>query len=257
MQTFHQVLVTGGCSGIGLAITELLAEQGYRVIMAAHLADEIERESVRLQASGYGVEGVCVDLTRPEQADGLWERLEASYGPIDVLVNNAGIGYNADLLDSDLARIRAVFDVNYFAPLALCQQALRSMATRKRGHIVNLTSASARRAVAKMSGYAASKAALHALTQTLRLEAAPLGVRVSEVLPISVATPFFERSGYRPKGLVQQPRHVARCVLRCLDENLAELCTHRPTAWGFVLDTLAPNWVAPVLAWINRRRGVS
>ena len=257
MQTFQQVLVTGGCSGIGLAITEALLERGLKVIMVAHLADELEAQASRLQKVGHAVQGVLVDLSRKQDLQGLWNRLEAAHGPIDVLVNNAGIGYNADLLDSDLARIRAVFEINYFAPLDLCQQALRSMAGRRRGHIVNLTSASARRGLAKMSGYAASKAALHALTQTLRLEAAPLGVGVSEVLPISVATSFFERHGYRPQGLVQQPQHVARCVLRCLDENLAELCTHRPTAWGFVLDALAPNQVARLLSWINRRRGPS
>jgi short-subunit dehydrogenase len=109
-----------------------------------------------------------------------------------------------------------------------------------------------------MSGYASSKGALHIFSQTLRLEAAPLGIRVSEVLPISVATPFFGRSEsapgvtYRPKGIVQTPEHVARCVLACLDKNYAELCTHSPTAWGFALQAMAPNWTARLLSLLNR-----
>ena len=259
LQDFQRALITGGSSGIGLAIVEALAAQDLETIILSNSREDLDREETRLRGLGRKVQGLYLELDHKESVCGLWSRLEEQYGPIDLLVNNAGIGYHATLQESDLEKIRQVFEVNFFAPMALCQQALGAMGGRKRGHIVNISSASARRGLANMSGYASSKGALHVFTQTLRLEAAALGVRVSEVLPISVATPFFARSetarglGYRPKGVVQTPEHVAQAVLACLRGNIPELCTHSPTAWGFVLDSLAPNWVARILGWWDRR----
>lgn len=175
-------------------------------------------------------------------------------GPLDLLVNNAGIGYHSDLLSADLQRIRQLFEVNFFAVVALSQAALAHMAPRGRGHILNVSSASARRSLARMTAYGSSKGAVHSFCQSLRMEAAAYGVGVSEVLPISVITPFFAAAGYRPQGKTQTPDDVARMIIRCVEKNLPELCTDRLTGWGFVLDALAPNLVARALTWWERRQ---
>ncbi len=213
----------------------------------------VPSELATVVSLGEAAHGWEVDLAR-----GVGEvipRFEAEVGPLDILVNNAGIGYHTTLLEADLERFRHLFEVNFFAAVALSQAALRVMAPRGRGHILNVTSAGARRALGRMTAYGASKAALHGFTQSLRMEAAACGVVVSEVLPISVRTPFFAAAGYQPKGKVQTPEDVAACVVRCLEREILELCTDRATGWSFVLDALAPNLVARVLSWWEARSG--
>jgi short-subunit dehydrogenase len=236
-------LITGASSGIGLSTARRLAQRGHQILLLS------ENEPELLQVSpGLGIPVLC-DLGRPEQLQGLWAGLEENYGPIEILINNAGIGCQADVLDTDMARFRQVMEINYFAPVELCRQALAAMAGRGQGKILNVTSAAARRSLARIGAYGASKAALHAFTQTLRLEAAAQGVTVGEVLPISVRTPFFARAGYRPRGLTQSPEQVAEHILGCLDRGQAERTTHWPTALGFALEALFPNWVA---GWLQR-----
>ena len=254
-------LITGASSGIGLAIAEKCLPRHSRVLLLSFDGPELEAACSRLGPRAHPV--VC-DLAFPQQVEGLIERLEAEHGPLELLVNNAGIGHHGEVVDLSDEVLRRLMEVNFFAPLSLCRQALRGMSTRRRGAIVNVTSASARRPLARMGAYGSSKAALHGFTQVLRLEAAPHGITVSEVLPISVATPFFERStntssqGYRPRGLVQTPAFVADCVLRCVDRGTAEMVTHAPTGWALALDGLFPNLVARLLRFIesnsNRNR---
>ena len=234
-------LITGASSGIGLSTARRLALKGHQVL----LLSENEPELLQV-ASGLGVPVLC-DLSRPEQVDGLWCRLEEAHGPIQILINNAGIGCQAEVLRTDMDRFRLVMEINYFAAVSLCRQALKAMASRGGGNILNVTSASARRSLARIGAYGASKAALHGFTQTLRLEAAPFGVKVSEVLPISVRTPFFAKAGYKPKGITQSSDSVAEQIVKCLERGQAERTTHWPTALGFALDALFPNWVARLL----------
>src|SRR5262249_40429972 len=131
------------------------------------------------------------DLSQPAEVVGLFERVEEQVGPVDILINNAGIGLQATVLQAEPADLRRLFEVNFFAVATLCRDSLRRMAARGNGHILNVSSAAARRGLPRMSAYAASKHALHGFTQSLRQEAYLLGVLVSEVLPISVRTPFF------------------------------------------------------------------
>lgn len=248
-------LVTGASSGIGLCIAQSLMRRGQRVLLLSY--DEAELDQVT--ASQPLAIPVLCDLSRPEQVEGLWDRLESQHGPLEALINNAGIGHQGEVLNTPMERFRLLMEVNYFAPVSLCRQALTAMSRRGQGKILNLTSASARRALARMSGYASSKAALHGFTQALRLEAAPLGIAVSEVLPISVATPFFERAGnssdrsYRPRGVCQTPQAVADLVLDCLDRGTPEVVSHLPTALGFVVDALFPNLVHRLLARLEQK----
>jgi uncharacterized protein len=135
------------------------------------------------------------------------------------------------------------------------------MNARGRGHIINVTSAAARRGLPAMGGYAATKGALHGFTQSLRLEARRHGVAVTEVLPISTRTGFFaaatNRAGhpYRPHGLVQTPQYVAERIMGCIRRPVAELHTMPLLRSIFGLEALAPNLVERVATWHYRTRG--
>ena len=244
-------LITGASSGIGLSTARRMAQRGHQVLLLSY--DEAELQHACASIGPLAVAVLC-DLSRAVEVDGLWDRLEEHHGPIEFLINNAGIGYQGPVVDTETDSFRRIMEVNYFAAVNLCQQAVRAMKVRGRGHILNLTSASARRSLAGIGAYGASKAALHALTQSLRMEASVYGVTVSEVLPISVRTPFFERANYQPRGLTQTPEYVAQVILRCLDRNIPEQTTHWPTALGFGLDALMPNWIARLMNWWHRRR---
>lgn len=243
-------LVTGASSGIGLSTARRLAQRGHQVLLLSYDETELLQACASLGPQALPI--LC-DLSVPAQVEGLWLRLEESHGPIQILINNAGVGLHAEVVDTEPEAMRRLFEVNFFAPASLCRQAMLAMSARGSGHILNLTSAAARRSLPCIGAYGASKAALHGLTQSLRLEAAGTGVSVSEVLPISVTTPFFARAGYRPRGLTQTPEQVAEQILLCLDQGQAERTTHWPTAFGFVLDALFPNWVAALLARRYRR----
>ena len=247
-------LITGASSGIGLALARKCLKRYSRVLLLSFDQPELEQACAAL---GPAAHPVLCDLSQAPEVAGLLARLEAEHGPLDLLVNNAGIGHHGEIIDLSDQLLRRVMEVNFFAPVSLCRQALTLMAARRKGHIVNLTSASARRPLARMGAYGSSKAALHGFTQVLRLEAAQHGVHVSEVLPISVATPFFQRAtntssqSYRARGLVQTPEQVADCVLSCIDRGIAERVTHIPTGWALALDGLFPNAVAWLLRIIE------
>ena len=256
----QSVLVTGASSGIGLATANRFSHMGLRVFLVSEAEADLQSAVAAIRARGGVAEHRVVDLAQPSRLENLLPDIEQNWGPLDVLVNCAGVGYHSDVLDFHSPILRNLFEINFFALVELSRQALQVMGPRGRGHIVNVTSASARCSLAKMGAYGASKAAAHAFTQSLRIEAASLGVGVSEVLPISVRTNFFRDSktagggkGYSPRGLVQTPESIADLIVDAIRHNRAEVCSHWLTAWGLALDALAPNFVARLLIFLERR----
>jgi short-subunit dehydrogenase len=252
--------VTGASSGIGEATARAFAGAGAQVILVDRDASNLAKVLASLQASGARATSAQVDLTQSEQIEGLLERLEQAEGPIDTLINNAGIGLGANVIDTRLEDLRLLFEVNFFALHRLCQQALRCMTPRKQGTIINVTSAAARFGSPGVSAYSASKGAVHAYTQALRIEARPHGIHVSECLPISVRTAFFDSvrgAKYQPGGLVQTPEHVARSIVRAAAHPVppAEVLPFRPIRIVFVLDALLPGLLGSLLADIQKRQG--
>ena len=255
----RSALVTGGSSGIGRALTLALAREGMTVVAASNEPDLLAGLVGEIRSAGGRAEGLEVDLSDPGQVAALLGRAEERVGPLHLLVNNAGMGLQATVEQTPEDRLRRIFEVNFFALAALCREALARMGARGSGHIVNLSSASARRGLPRLSAYASSKAAVHAFTQALRIEARPKGVQVTEILPISVRTPFFERSdnladrAYRPKGLVQTPESVARLVVDCVRRPRAEITTSGLTHWLLVLQSAFPNALEPVVRYFSER----
>jgi short-subunit dehydrogenase len=190
-----RVLLTGASRGIGSEVAPRLAAAGAHVALVARSAADLDRLAAGLP---HATTHPC-DLGDPAQVDGLVERVEADGGPIDVLVNNAGIAGDGSIVGADADAVRPVFEVNLLAPAELCRQVLPGMVSRRRGQIVNISSLAGVGAFPGMAPYAASKAGLSHLTAGLRADLRGSGVTTTLVELGPVPTDMLDAiDEYRP-----------------------------------------------------------
>lgn len=187
-------LVTGAGRGIGRHLALELARAGARVGLLARSAPAIEQTRADIQALGGAAEAVAVDVARPGPLRDAVARLQERLGPVDLLVNNAGITTPlGPLAETDLDAWWYGLEVNLRGPLVLAHAVLGGMQRRRRGRIVNVVSRAGLEAVANHSAYTVSKCALIRLTEQIALEAAPHGVSAFALNPGPVRS---EMSGY-------------------------------------------------------------
>lgn len=195
VQMERTVLITGAGSGIGLATARLLAGRGYRVLGGVRKAEDAEA------LKGLGVEPLFLDVTREEDLRRAAEEVpDRLFG----LVANAGIAVAGPLELVPLSAFREALEVNVLGALATVQAFLPHLRAAK-GRVVLMGSVSGLVALPLMGPYAASKFALEALADALRVELLPFGVRVVLIEPGSVATPIWERSLRRAEGYLEPP----------------------------------------------------
>ncbi|MFE5705043.1 SDR family NAD(P)-dependent oxidoreductase [Rhodococcus koreensis] len=180
-------LVTGASGGLGRVVARALAREGVAVAVSGRREDRLAELVVELRALGVRAEAVPGDLNRLDLLDALIERAEAAVGPLDVLVNNAGVENVSAFTRLDHAELTAMVDVNLTAPLLLTRRALPGMLDRGRGHVVFVSSLAAKIGPAYCAPYAATKAGLIGLTQSLRAEYAGAPVGFSVVCPGFIA----------------------------------------------------------------------
>jgi len=173
-------VVTGASSGIGAATARALAAAGMTVVVGARRADRLAALCDEIRAGGGRAEPVATDMRDEAQVEALVAAAER-LGGVDALVNNAALGVLGTMADGRVEDWRAVFETNVVGVLVACRAALRTMLARGRGDVLNVTSASAHEAWPYLGVYAASKAAVHTLSQALRAEVAPRGVRVMTI----------------------------------------------------------------------------
>ncbi len=186
-------LITGASTGIGRATALRLAKNGWTVL--AGVRDPAAGERLEQEAPGGGVIALTLDVTDPAQIAAALERVQeqTAGGGLDALVNNAGIGLGGPLELIAAEDLRRQFDVNVFAQVAVTQAMLPAL-RRAHGRIVFVSSIGGRVAMAFTAPYAASKHALEAIGDALRVELHSSGVQVALVEPGSVATPIWDKS---------------------------------------------------------------
>jgi short-subunit dehydrogenase len=197
-------LITGASEGIGAACAAAFSRRGARVSLVA-------RNAARLRIAGGGDALVTAgDLTLPETRESAVARTVERFGTIDVLVNNAGLGLYAPAWNTPLADARYLFELNFFAPLALAQLVAPYMRQRRAGMIVNVSSVAGIVTLPWFTLYSASKFALASLGDGLRMELKRDGIETLTVFPGYVRTSFQEHalSGHPPAKIARRRSHA-------------------------------------------------
>jgi NAD(P)-dependent dehydrogenase (short-subunit alcohol dehydrogenase family) len=209
-------VVTGASSGIGEATARELASRGASVVLASRAMEKLEALRREISASGGLALAVETDVSDRGSVEAMVGRTVGEFGSLDVLVNNAGLGLSGKVPEVRAEDVRHVFEVNVIGPLNCMQSALPRMG--RGGRMINVSSVVGKRAIPKVGAYCASKSALNALSDALRVEVADRGVTVTSVYPGTTRTSFRENSrrtkdekrGWRPKGVT--PEKVAKRI---------------------------------------------
>ena len=219
MPRLENVLVTGASRGLGAAIGLALLARGHRVVLSARNATDLARSVEALRAQhGDRVQSWVADLADPATAQALVPQVEQRFGALDALVNNAGIGTWKPLIDWSPAEVIACINLNLLAPMLLSQAVLPGMVARKRGLIVNIASDLARRPLANMAPYVASKFGLLGFSGSLLREAKAHGIAVTSVLPGIIDTNFNgAQEGSKDESWALRPDALAEQIARLFE----------------------------------------
>jgi 3-oxoacyl-[acyl-carrier protein] reductase len=204
-------LITGASRGIGLAIAKSLGRLGAHLSVCARDAKKLESAARELEREAGKVLAIPADVSRPGDIASLVQRTTQSLGPIEILVNNAGIGYFGPAHEAAEANWDSVLDTNLKSVFLLSKAVAPGMIERRSGHIINIASLAGKNAFAGGGIYCASKWGLLGLTQCMAEDLRGYGIRVSAVCPGSVATDFGPHTGKDPHKLLQ-PEDIAHAV---------------------------------------------
>ncbi|WDR97841.1 oxidoreductase [Burkholderia ambifaria] len=200
MASGNLMLITGVSSGFGRALAQEALAAGHTVV--GTVRSEAARQAFEA-LSPHAAIGRVLDVTDFERIDGVVADIEASVGPIDVLVNNAGYGHEGILEESPLSEMRRQFDVNVFGAVAMIKAVVPFMRERRRGRILNITSMGGHITMPGIAYYCGSKFALEGISETLGQELEPFGIAVTAVAPGSFRTDWAGRS------MARTPRSIA------------------------------------------------
>lgn len=245
------VVITGASSGIGRAIAELLASHGANLGLIARRQAVLEELAQSIHSSDQSVETAAVDVTDARGAADAVARLEASIGPCDVLIANAGIYRKTDVRQFDPVAIADVMNTNYLGVVNLLAAVLPGMIQRKRGHVAAVCSIAARLGLPVAGAYCASKAAVRTLLESLRVDLHPHNIQVTTVCPGHVDTPMItDEERETVKGLLTAPQAAER-TCRAIQRGLAEDWFPRRTArMARLASTLPPGIYRRVMAHV-------
>ena len=210
-------LVTGSTKGIGLAIAEALLNEGAKVVISARNTAEVAAVTAALEKSHKGrVVGRACDVRREADVEALYRVLDEAWGGVDVLVNNAGVGFFKNLETMTLEEWNAVLETNLTGVFLASRGAIPRMRKRGGGYIFNISSLAGKNAFPKASAYNTSKFGLNGLSEALMQEVRYEGIKVSYLMPGSVNT-YFNGSSPDPAATWKiQPEDVAEIVVDLL-----------------------------------------
>lgn len=227
--TGKRAILTGASGGIGRAIATALAKAGARVALAGRNADALNQLASDLRTTGGDVLVVPTDVTKPEDRQRLVDTATASFGGLDLLVNNAGIGSHGHFSTSTPEIMRQVMEVNFFAPIELTRVAMPHLTNGNLPAVVNLTSMCGRKGMPAWPEYSASKFALVGMSEAWRGEFARFGVDVITLVP-GLTNSGFGNHLLRTDGRVEirfhegmRPEELAAGVVAAIQQNRREV----------------------------------
>ncbi|NQU23156.1 MAG: SDR family NAD(P)-dependent oxidoreductase [Candidatus Nealsonbacteria bacterium] len=254
------VLVTGGSSGLGRVIADGFGRVGANVVIAALEADAVRRAAEEMTADGVNTLGVHADITRQEDVDRLFEQALERFGRLDVLVNNAGRSMRGKVLDTTPEQFRELMELNLIA-LVRCTRAAVPHLLKRRGHVINIGSLAAKSSARWVGAYPATKHAVAAYSQQLRLELGGEGLHVLLVCPGPIArddprlyplegledVPDRARApgaGVKVRGI--DPEKLVAAILRACERRRPELVMPGKARLLFAISQLFPrlgDWI--------------
>ncbi|MBL8921938.1 MAG: SDR family NAD(P)-dependent oxidoreductase [Myxococcaceae bacterium] len=253
-------LVTGACSGIGLAFAEQLAALGYELVLVSNRKAELEQVAARLAAT-VKTHAIVMDLARTAAAQELVAAVDQLGLEIDILVNNAGVFFFGEVSDAEPAKIAAMLELHVVTPSLLGRHLGRRMRDRRRGHLLFVSSISAWNDFPGIALYGASKKYLKSFALALRSELRPWGVNVTIVAPGATATGLYDPKvvdvGKATRlRIMTGPGPVARAALQAMFAGRALVVpglASKLFAWGMAL---APRWLIHLVRlrvpWLRR-----
>jgi NAD(P)-dependent dehydrogenase (short-subunit alcohol dehydrogenase family) len=232
-------LVTGGSSGIGLAIADLLGQEGYALTVASRRPDKLSAVAEELRGKGYDVEDVAANLTDEEDVKRVVAAHRERFGRLDVLVNSAGVGVGAPVAEIETKRVDMQLDLNLRAIILFyreCAELLRAAgAEHQNALVINLSSIAGKSGAGWLSVYAATKAAVLGWTQSMNQELVSDGIKSVALCPGFVDTPMtdFVKGQVAPEEMIQTSdiAEAVRFLLRTSPYCLVpEIVFERPGA---------------------------
>ncbi len=254
------VAITGASAGIGRATADQCAAEGAAVVLSARRSDRLDEIARAIVERGGRALAVPGDVTNESDMDALVARAVETFGSLDVMVCNAGIGYHGPLDETPPKAMRRIVDVNLMGTLYAAASAMRVFRRQGRGHIIAVSSIVGRRGVGGSGIYAATKAAQLAFIESLRAEFVGTPFRASVVFPVVTVTEFHETIardfGYAVSGTGprQTAAQVAQAIVDCIVSPRAEVYPLRKAWWLAVLSVIAPAQADKVVQKFARRR---
>jgi short-subunit dehydrogenase len=261
------VLITGGSRGLGLVLARQLVKAGARVAICARDSEELRRAKIELTRSGGSVLEFTCDVSDREQVQHMIWQIHQLYGPIDVLINNAGVIQVAPMETMVLEDYEEAMRIHFWGPLYLTLAVWESMKQRRSGRIANITSIGGKISVPHLLPYSASKFALVGFSEGLRAESEQYNIRVTTVCP------GLMRTG-SPRNAIFKSRHrdeyawftildslpvisihaerAARQILRGIQQGRAEVYPGLPSKIAIPFHGLFPGLTSMLMALMNR-----
>lgn len=235
-------LVTGASSGCGVQYARALARRGYNLIIVSNEeAIHTRAKEIRAEFSHISVIALLRDLSLQDAAKELHEYCQQQNLEVEVLVNNAGVYHDRDVLDDSERFTQLILNLHVVTPAMLCYYFGQDMAARHKGYILNMCSVTKVMGIQRMGTYASTKAFLSHFTRSLHIELKQKGVNVIDVSPGAIDTGLYNINGFfttlgKALGFIVSPEYLANRALRCMFRGWHKATI--PFVWGYLLEIL-------------------